>query len=198
MSQVSSGSGLTSQGWNAIVNNIDHLKSKTTSVNCPSGQYVTGFDASGNIVCSNPFVNIVANGSGRKWSDNTFATSCNGYRNPASGNYTYSGLTGDGIYTVKPAGSEINVYCDMTSDGGGWTLVARSISTVAASTHMVSSAVSTVLDPGQTFVGKLSDSIINQIAPYSAGNPPVFKQDCQSRVNYYKLAANFDATAAGI
>jgi len=65
------------------------------------------------------------NGAGRRYSDGSFATSCNSYINP-SGNYSYSGQTGSGYYTVSVDGvNSFDVYCDMTSFGGGWTKIYR-------------------------------------------------------------------------
>ena len=66
---------------------------------------------------------IVNQGLYRTWSDGTVAASCKDYKNGA-GTYAYRGATGDGVYRVKPTGaaSAVDVYCDMTTDGGGWMM----------------------------------------------------------------------------
>ena len=37
----------------------------------------------------------------------------------------------DGLYTFDVNGTDLTVYCDMTRDGGGWTLVANNVDAVA-------------------------------------------------------------------
>ncbi|MER1969155.1 fibrinogen-like YCDxxxxGGGW domain-containing protein [Castellaniella sp. GW247-6E4] len=65
----------------------------------------------------------------RSWEDGTFAQSCLEYRQPTQP-YVYAGATGDGTYRIAPNGqAPFDAYCDMTSEGGGWTRVVRQTET---------------------------------------------------------------------
>ncbi len=66
----------------------------------------------------------------------------------------------DGIYSVNP-GAPLDAYCDMTNDGGGWTLVARVLGT--STTHVTAAAVGTVTDPEQPTTAKLAGTTINTL-----------------------------------
>ena len=91
--------------WVNLYNNVVKLTTKSTNSNLKT---------------------IVSYNSWKRFEDCTYAISCNLYKNPNSW-YTYEWDIWDWVYTIDPDWNSWNapfdVYCDMTTDWGWWTLV---------------------------------------------------------------------------
>lgn len=160
------------------------------------GQTIEYSNGNESISCNNWFTlvwleckrNIIAYNGWKRWSDETYAKSCNEYRSP-NGNYAYVWEIWDGIYFIKPSTDPaFKVYCDMTRDGGWWTLVVRATS--GNYNHRNINAVGSFLALWQTTTFKFSDSLINTIPKtiYRANN------DNFSASIYFDTSDNFSST----